>query len=463
MLLATEKPCSFSEACIKMAEKIAALDLEGRQLNNREPYRIEVQIRDFDFLLWLNHQDNAVKIFWEDRDKNFMIAGLGAADTITAKDGEDVYETLSRMTKSFSSHFPQMQYFGGFSFDSRPLLPAEWKNWGRARFVLPQFEIRKTGNAVTLACNIIFNKDFPKNLKILTRQLLDLRNPPNRHPSLLAQPFHRLDIPNAAAWKKSAADIINAINQKKFQKIVLARSVRLDFKSAVNPFLLMARLRETTANCFCFIFQFQNDESFLGATPERLYQRKNDRIETEAIAGTRPRGEETAEDILMQNDLLSSKKDHKEQKYVVEMIQKSLLPLCVSLRADENPSLLNWSAGHHLITRFDGLLKKNSDDRALISQLHPTPAVAGTPSLTALNAINRIEIFSRGWYCGPVGFIGLNHSELAVAIRSTLLREKSAYLYAGAGLIKESSPEAEWEETENKLGTFLKIFNVTQK
>ncbi len=448
----------LSQAGKQLAEKLAALQTSS---NSRQAYRLEIQINGIDLCSWLSQQNNAVKIFWEDRSKDFSVAGIGAAHLVNTNDTKNPYSLIDNIKGTFSADFPHLQYFGGFCFNSQTESRAEWNNWGRGRFVLPQIEIRRIENTTILACNIFPARNSSATLNSLIRQLKELRNPDYIPAKPLTPPYTRQNIPNQQSWTETAEHIIKAINQNKFEKIVLARCVRLDFDNPVNPFDLMTQLRATTSNCFCFIFQFEYGESFIGASPERLYRRIGAILETEAVAGTRPRGKKDSEDSLFQNDLLFSLKDNKEQNYVVTMIQKTLETLCTTFKSDKSPSLLNWSAGHHLITHFHGQLKKDISDLMLLVKLHPTPAVAGTPTAAALAEINAIEAFDRGWYCGPIGYIGFNHSEFAVAIRCALLQNNNAYLYAGAGIIKESSPQSEWQETENKLINFLKSFNAS--
>lgn len=449
---------SLSQAGKQLAEKLTRLQITP---DSRQVYRVEIQICGVDLCSWLNQQNHAIKIFWEDRTKEFSIAGIGAAHMFVTKNNENPYAIIENINETLSPDFPHLQYFGGFCFNSLKDSQTEWVNWECGRFVLPQIEIRKNNNITTLACNIFLAANSGMSISLIVNQLKELKNPEHISSKPLTPPYSRQNIPNQHSWETSAKDIIKAINENKFKKIVLARCVRLDFNNPVNPFDLMSQLRATTSNCFCFIFQFQHGESFIGATPERLYKRIEETIETEAVAGTRPRGQKDGEDSSFQKDLLSSYKDKKEQNYVVKMIGTTLEPLCTTFEVDKNPSLLNWSAGHHLITHFHGQLKKMVTDHMLLNKLHPTPAVAGTPTAAALTKINDIEPFDRGWYCGPIGYIGFNQSEFAVAIRCALLQSNTAHLYTGAGIIKESSPQSEWDETENKLINFLKSFNAT--
>mgnify|MGYP002622970426 CR=1 FL=1 len=129
------------------------------------------------------------------------------------------------------------------------------------------------------------------------------------------------------------------------------------------------------------------------------------------------------------------------------------------MRADDQISLLKLDNGQHLKTSFHGTLKNSKDNQEIISLLHPTPAVAGHPKNDALKAIERIEPFNRGWYAAPVGYIGYDETEFAVAIRSGLVNKKTLSLFAGAGIVDGSTAHDEWEEIEHKMGSFIKVFN----
>jgi len=158
--------------------------------------------------------------------------------------------------------------------------------------------------------------------------------------------------------------------------------------------------------------------------------------------------------------LLNSSKDANEHKYVVDAITSALDPLCNELQSDNAFQLRKLRGSQHLVTHFTGTLKKDICDYQILSALHPTPAVAGSPKEMAINTIHHIEPFKRGWYAGPVGYVGYNVSEFAVAIRSGLVHGDHLSLYAGAGIVNGSTAEGEWNEIENKISNFIKVFTV---
>ena len=190
-----------------------------------------------------------------------------------------------------------------------------------------------------------------------------------------------------------------------------------------------------------------------------MYKRAGDRIETEAVAGTSPRGASREEEAALEQELLSCSKNALEHRYVVDAIREALNELCCEVQTDPKARLVKLEGGQHLVTRFAGKLRGKVSDDQIITRLHPTPAVAGYPRDEALTAISDMEPFSRGWYAGPVGYVGYGQSEFAVAIRSALVNHDKLSLYAGAGIVEGSTAEGEWREIETKIGNFIDVFN----
>ena len=302
MTTGTTKVYSLTEAKAKLAEEVRALNVSNRLFfNHSSAYRVELQVEETDLLVWLNNQNNATKIFWEDRNGQCTVAAIGTADVAIAKAGGDYGDFMGRLQKRLSGRFPDLRYYGGFCFSPHYPPQGEWANWNLARFVLPLIEIRRTPSGTTLACNILLSRDIKNTIQDACTQLVNLEGTENGFANILSAPYRRTDFPDVSTWKASAAHIINGVNEGKYEKLVLARAVKLDFKEHVNPFVLMSELRETVSKCFSFIFQFQDKECFLGTSPERLYHRKGEAIATEALAGTRPRAEKEVEDTSLQN------------------------------------------------------------------------------------------------------------------------------------------------------------------
>ena len=265
----------------------------------------------------------------------------------------------------------------------------------------------------------------------------------------------RRDNPEKKEWEALTSSVLAEINDQRYQKVVLARETQYEFPEPLNPVDLLKTLTKQAEKCYPFLFQFNKNETFLGVSPERLYHRLGNSIETEAIAGTRPCGNSETERERLTKDLSESQKDLGEHRFVVDWIVRQLKDVTKNFTADPEPSVLDLVSGIHLITRFSGELRDGIPDAELLQKLHPTPAVAGTPAEKALSVIREKETFNRGWYAAPVGYLSYDESEFVVAIRSGLLQKTTLRLFAGAGIVKESQPQAEWQEIEQKLTAFL--------
>ncbi len=426
----------------------------GKELSS--PLRLTFRIAPLNLLQWLDEQKSPVKIFWADRDSNFTTAGIGTAYVFESAEDSD-YPFLENIIRDKLADVPYLRCYGGMCFDPENG-GEEWRSFGVVRFVIPRFEIYAQDETFYFACNLVGDEPkkgaWPQVLKELREIVVDCDRPlPSRTPFI-----ERRDFPSPAEWSRHIEAVLQSCAKHEFEKVVLARKSTFVFPQAPNPFSIMEGLSRMVAHCFLFLFQFQKGQIFLGASPERLYKRQENFLQTEAIAGTRPRGLTAQQDEAFVQDLLHSGKDSYEQQIVVDMVQERLTSLCAFFQGDPQPVLLHLKEGHHLISRFEGQLKAGTPDAKILSSLHPTPAVAGHPTSRALQEIRKREPFSRGWYSGPVGYVGKNESEFAVAIRSGLLNEKTLSLFAGAGIVEGSEPQAEWEEVESKLGGFLKVF-----
>ncbi len=215
--------------------------------------------------------------------------------------------------------------------------------------------------------------------------------------------------------------------------------------------------------CYRFCFQVRPKTVFLGATPERLFLRQGRHLQTEVVAGTRRRGDDPTEDERLAAELRASSKEQLEHDIVRKSIRQRLHSCVQDLQVDAQASVLQLPRKQHLYSYVQGTLRCDVTDGELIERLHPTPAVGGYPTDNALAEIDQLEPFERGWYAAPVGWIGAEAAEFAVAIRSGLLTGDALALYSGAGIVPGSTAEAEWDEIEHKIGDFLDIIQVTTR
>ncbi|MFC1493015.1 isochorismate synthase MenF [candidate division KSB1 bacterium] len=241
---------------------------------------------------------------------------------------------------------------------------------------------------------------------------------------------------------------------------MLAKKSVFKLEEELDPGLITYLLNRNKMNSYTFYFQPAEDVSFVGNSPELLYKRDGDKIVSEALAGTRERGETDVDDTRIEKELLSSVKDRDEHKIVQDYIQETLIDLSKTELEESNVTVLKLPKVQHLFCRMSSVLKAGISDFDILSSLHPTPAVGGYPKEASLERIAEIEKFNRGWYGGAIGWIGNGSAEFAVGIRSGLICNSELTLFAGAGIVGGSDPEEEWNETENKMLNFLRFFEI---
>uniref|UniRef100_A0A7S3YTZ6 isochorismate synthase n=2 Tax=Lotharella globosa TaxID=91324 RepID=A0A7S3YTZ6_9EUKA len=216
----------------------------------------------------------------------------------------------------------------------------------------------------------------------------------------------------------------------------------------------MKELRDRFNDCHVFLVKPPGRPAFLGATPERLVSLSGSRLTTTALAGTRPRGATSAEDAKLAKDLLSASKDREEHLLVVQEIESVLNPLSSRVAIPSTPVVRQLRNVQHLETPISADLHPDfaGDLLEILGRLHPTPALGGSPRELALDWIQGNEGWDRGWYAAPLGWVDQDgDGEFIVGIRSALVSNHTSWLFSGCGIVSESIPESEWEETNAKL------------
>ncbi|MCX5758613.1 MAG: isochorismate synthase, partial [Candidatus Hydrogenedentes bacterium] len=412
---------SFSEqALMDVLKDALALKAEA-------PYvaRIEVPIAATSLRRWLAAQSHAVKTYWRDRDGVFESAGLGAADCVATDGHSDLDALFVRVAPMLTFAHPHLRYYGGFCFDPARATESPWETFGAYRFVLPRFELLRMGARTLMACNALIRCDKAADL----RELDAIRAAYSAirwdvEERMAADEVHgvdRVDVPDRNTWTGCVNEALRACAEGRLDKVVLARRTDLRMNGDVDPWRVLDRLAASVRDAYLFCFQPQPGVAFLGASPERLWKRAGGYVQSEAVAGTRPRGIWSSSDAELGDALLHSDKELREHRFVAEGVHAVLQLVCDTMREDDGVSLLRLPNCQHLARRYEGLLADGYEDLDLLRVFHPTPAVGGVPTGKALAWIRDAEPFSRGWYAGPVGWIGYDSSEFAVAIRSGLV------------------------------------------
>ena len=266
--------------------------------------------------------------------------------------------------------------------------------------------------------------------------------------------------PEPNEYAEAVARAVAEIGRGDLRKVVLARSMLVDAGRALDPRRLLSRLRAVDPDCYVFAAPQRGgsrDAVLVGATPELLVRRRGRAVEATPLAGSSQRFGDLDRDRASADRLLDSLKDREEHAVVVEDVARVLRSFCDDLEHPHEPELLGTANVWHLATPFRGRLHDPSVTALdLVAALHPTPAVCGTPREAAREALSMLEPIERGGYAGPVGWVDANgDGEWAIALRCAEIAGSTARLFAGAGIVADSVPEAEVDETERKFRALL--------
>ena len=236
------------------------------------------------------------------------------------------------------------------------------------------------------------------------------------------------------------------------QKLVLSRQIHLESEAAWDIAQVLGELERHFGDCWTYSLRGEGGCHFIGATPEALCKVRGRQLETEALAGTAGAGKEAS--------LLHSEKDLREHRWVVEGIEKALSPLSEAVEVAPSMGIRRLPSLIHLHTPIRALLREGVMPWEVARAMHPTPAVAGTPTKEAMAFLMKKEPFPRGWYAGALGFGNEEELNLFVALRAANIHSKKAALFVGAGVVEGSCEEREWQETEQKAQALLHALGV---
>ncbi len=343
-----------------------------------------------------------------------------------------------------------LRFFGGAAFVPGRDGSGCWESFGDATFVLPKWLYVDYGTRAVLALVLEPGVDDVAALTERADQLIALTaEPPSSEPVSLAAPTAELECRESTSeseWHELIDSIRGGIRSGEYSKVVAARRSTLRLSPAPNPARVLSQLDRLAPRCTRFSLRI-GARTFVGATPERLVRRSGRRVLTEAIAGSIPATVPGAAERLA-----ASHKDLAEHRYVVDAIRSVLSPLSARLDVGAAPEVRKLRHILHLRTPIEAELASDVHILELVSRLHPTPAVGGVPTEPALDWITSRESAERGWYASPVGWVDeRGDGEMVVALRSALIHGDRVHLYAGAGIVDESDPALEYEETEVKM------------
>ena len=351
---------------------------------------------------------------------------------------------------------PHFFFANGFSADT-----AAGAAFPALRLFVPRWQVARSGDSTVAVANLLVTADAPVDLmaaKVWKAhakfRAFDYRSAQRKErPSA---PIQAEEIGGAGAYQRAVTQALTEIARGDYQKVVLARARRLTTPEKFHPLGVLNHLRQHYPSCYAFSIANGRGQSFIGVSPERLVRVSGGRMHTEALAGSAPRGESASEDAALARALLQSEKDLREHRLVLESIARRVADLDLKLEHADQPRLLGLANVQHLHLPISATLPAGTHILELLARLHPTPAVGGTPRAPAAAAIARLELFDRGLYAGPQGWVDhRGGGEFFVGIRSALVDGHTALVYAGAGIVAGSSPEKEFAETELKFKALI--------
>ena len=254
-------------------------------------------------------------------------------------------------------------------------------------------------------------------------------------------------------WRDDiVATVRDRILAGEFNKVVLARELRLTTDQPIDVAAVLRRLNQSFSTAIIFAV-----DGFIGASPELLVSRDIDMVRAHPLAGTAPRSSDPKRDAALAAALNASTKDQGEHRITIDWLLDNLLPYCSYVDAEPEPAIITLPNVHHLGTQVEGRLSSPAASvLELVAALHPTPAVGGDPQGLAIQAIDAVEPGDRGLYAGPVGWVdAAGNGEFAVGLRSSHIVGNSASIWAGVGVVGDSEPEAELAETRAKFQAML--------
>lgn len=408
------------------------------------------------------------RFFWKNADGSLQLVGLGNVFSIQTDNDAARFAQVESEWKNFKRRAIVTNkkdrkigtgpvLFGGFSFDPKNRKPSIWKDFPNALFFVPKFLLTIHNQSemyvtVTFVCGPDDIDTIGVEAHKELEHLLSKANVPLYEKQ--SQITSKIEI-EPEEWKQSVSRAVESLRKKELDKVVLSRQLELMFHSQVSDAHLLQTLSNEQKDSFVFSLDWQAS-SFIGATPERLVKKNKEVVESTCLAGSINRGKNAEEDEKLGQWLLTDQKNAHEHQYVVHQISEVFANLCAETEVLKQPELLKMRDIQHIYTGVKGTALPHVSLLDFVEGLHPTPALGGTPKEKAMIMIRELERNERGYYASPIGWLDYDdNGEFVVGIRSGLVSQDQVTLYAGCGIVADSEPDKEYEETMIKFRPML--------
>jgi anthranilate synthase component 1 len=267
----------------------------------------------------------------------------------------------------------------------------------------------------------------------------------------------------------SQADFMAAVDRAKryihdgdIMQVVLSQRMSAPFTA--SPLSLYRALRALNPSPYMFYFDM-GDFHVVGASPEILVRLESGVVTLRPIAGTRPRGATREADLALEQDLLADPKERAEHVMLMDLGRNDVGRVAEvgSVKVSDQMVIERYSHVMHIVSNVEGKLQPGLDAMAVLKASFPAGTVSGAPKVRAMEIIDELELTKRGVYAGAVGYLGFSGDmDLAIAIRTAVIKDGTLYVQAGAGIVADSVPENEWVETQNKARALLRAAEMAQ-
>lgn len=297
-----------------------------------------------------------------------------------------------------------------------------------------------------------------RRLAEIRERLSSLPPPPERRPSTshaLTSNFTR------EGYERAVARVVGYIHAGDIFQANLSQRFETELGEGDDPYALYLRLRAASPAPFSAFFNFE-EGAIVSSSPERFLLCRNGEVETRPIKGTRPRGETPAEDRRLADELLASEKDRAENVMIVDLLRNDISRVCEdsSVSVEKLCELESFANVHHLVSTVRGKLRQGADVTDLLAACFPGGSVTGAPKRRAMEIIAELEPTARGPYCGAIGYLGADgNMDSSIAIRTMVVKGRRITFQAGGGIVADSDPAAEYEETLAKARDMRRVLS----
>ena len=353
-------------------------------------------------------------------------------------------------------------FIGGQNFDINKSNENIWINFPRFNYQVPSILIFQKNNITTITFNFIINDHLmfstvsnriEKYIEIIENYSSSINKKTSSH-------FELTKIKNDGKKFSTSFSIIkDKINEEEIEKAIISDIITYSFKGGFPINNLLLKLRKMYSECTIFLYDYPGKGKYLGASPEKIFSLENNNLEIDALAGSINRKNNKSDDISNTKLILQDKKINKEHHIVVRGIIESLDKIGIEIN-NTKKSVLTLKNILHLKTLIKAKIISPNNPMDILDFLSPTPALSGYPKKKSMDIINTIENHDRGWYSGAIGWVDNNlNSEFFAGLRSMFIDKNKLYIYAGAGITKDSNKNEEWDEILYKMDTIEELIH----